>query len=160
MCSIYGVFDFKGDAGVNHLLREFKAGNMYVTQHAVLLNENYGPDVSVAVESVLGNIYTVVVMGKNGKEHTSSLLNCYLEKRAPLLKGRISFFIYDETKKRVCVARLKNSRKKIFYSVSDDRLQISSQTGKFSSGQKVFSLKRGAGFVYDERGIGPKIIDF
>lgn len=160
MCSIYGVFDFEGDFGVTKLLKEFKAGNMYVTQHAVLLNENYGPDVSVTVESVLGNIYTVVIMGKNGKEHTASLLNCYLEKRNPLLKGRFSFFIYDETQKRVCVARLKNSREKIFCSVSDGRLQISSQREKFSSEQKVFSLKRGESFVYGERGIEPKIIDF
>ncbi len=163
MCSVYGIFDFEGDAKVNRLLKGFKTGNMYVTQHAVLLSEDTGSNICVAVESVLGNIYTIVIIGKDAKKDIPSLLNCYLEngeKSNALLKGRFSFFIYDEGRKSVYVARLKKSREEIFYSVFNDGLHISAQRGKFSPEQKVFSLKKGESFVYGEGGIGPKIIDF
>ena len=163
MCSVYGIFDFEGDTEVNYFLKRVKTGKMYVTQHAVLMHEGIGSDICVAVESALGNIYTIVIMGKGGIEDISALLNCYLEngeKSTALLKGRFSFLIYDERQKSVYVARLKNSREEIFYSVFNDGLHISAEKGKIPQGQKVFSLQRGESLVYGEGYASPKIIDF
>ena len=109
MCSVFGAFDFDGDAGLNTLLKGFTGGKMYVTQHAVLLNENHGAD--VYIESVLEDIYTIVTIGKSEKETATALLKWYLEndkKSVPILKGSFSFFIYDEKQKRLCVVIPKN----------------------------------------------------
>lgn len=150
MCWVYGVFDFEKEIEIIKLFKTAKNENIYVTQHAVLLHSKKENRVKVAIVGAMGNIYTLVRVGKNEEHTPEMLLNCYIkhgEGCVDILKGKDSFFIYDENKERVFVARPMDSEEELFYSFSEGALHISTQKERLLDKQTIYLLEKGERFV-------------
>ncbi len=150
MCSVYGIFAFERDLDMSGLLQTVKNGKIYITHHAALLHGKSENKARVMVRGVLGDIYTLVRVGKSEENTLEELLNCYLkygERCVDVLAGRISFFIYDEKKGRLFAARLKDSEEKLFYLLSEGILHISTEKENLPQGQKTHFLGKGESFV-------------